>query len=737
MTKMRWKISLLIICILCFTLFMPLNSVFAAPDEGATTTTEDTADESATTENTSDDANNDVAKTVAKVQSDTIKAAQDSVAKISMNAINKANETQERNNGGLREQAQGSNVTTTDYSTSLLTGNIDSKIKISKKLYTFTIFEQTGINLIPVTVADAINALSNMFFGMAKAWMGFVAKITGWALDGQLMNKWQSNTIQLVSKFAGDSQVFSGSREGLSGLIWLGVVLSVGLIILMFARRQTSGALGMVLKIALVLAMIAGYMALPNKFMSILDSVVQGVGTDILSSQEKETPNETAKRKIWLVGIDQPWQELEFGDIKVSVEKGGMLEASSSYPEAWKWFTTAPSEREGLTNSDGKELRPGETGDTTKNDFGEQATRLGEVFIIFIIDIIIGGLIVIVAGIGIGFQIGSLVMWIMGFFVLIISLFPTHGMNKIKEWFGVLAMTYFGQIVVYIVLCLILQIMTWFFTSFGDVFQAFGMMIGLAIGVKIMYKPIMQLFSGGGGLREAGGGGVADMATGIKDRVAGGTYRGDSTQRLLPSPIRSKIEAKRMAKREQDIEDYREKAAQKKVNKEIQAEARAEAKEQRAVQKAQARLAKDEQREERRQQREERRQDTTRLSNAVRNHTSARVRSIDQRVSSKADTAASYARESGRRAADAGRTAVETVSNSAPVQASRRVVTEVKETAGKAVDTVNRQVEKTTTAINNSTNNINQRTAERESAHEKTKTIREDTWRTRRTDKDK
>lgn len=484
---------------------------------------------------------------------------------------------------GTAEALEGSNDLPNGREALLNANDMADKIDISKRYYSFTVMEKSSNGLIKVGVADALNGLSNALFGAAKTWIGFVAQSVQWILDYSIFDRTQQSVLDFIRSIVGGNNMLSytySTTGGFAALAWLGVALSLCLVVLMFAQRRTAGALGKLLGVVFVMALLAGYATLPTFFMDGAQRFSNEVGKSILKPGEQTTTQDEAMNQIWLMGVDVPWQTIEFGEVLCPE---GMMTASG---EEFDWFITNPGSRKDIgaeTAQEDSGLSEGAYGmmynagvdpaastseaayeignlkENTLNDFGIQGTRLGDAFIVLIFDAILGVILIAVAGIGIGFQIGAIIMWILGFFVLILALFPTHGFEKIKQWGSILAMTYFGQILVYVIILLILKVMTWFYAAAHmQMMKMFLMMIGLALGIKIMYSPIMSLFSGGGALSTVGGG-IVDMGRGLKNRAFGGGYKGDSTQRLMPNPIRRNMEAKRMAKRQDKMDTERAK----------------------------------------------------------------------------------------------------------------------------------------------------------------------------------
>lgn len=426
--------------------------------------------------------------------------------------------------------------------------DMETKIAKTKSYYSFSV--DTDWKLI--SLGAAVNGVSNIFFGIAKAWIGFCAKVTGWAVKFRAYDKLAqgyNNIMDKITKLTGD--VFNRSDKGLSGLIWLGVVFAMCGVVLLFAQKRTVGAFGRLLSTILILVFISSYMILPNTFMNWAQSFATDVGTQMLSGNDGASDvSEEVMNKIWIMGVDQPWQDLEFGSIVDNAESGGALSRTNTSND---WLVISPKDR----SKRGTWPADEESKETQMNDdTGVQAARAGEAFLVLLIDLVLGLLFLVLAAVVLGFQIGSIVMWAVGFFVLIVALFPTHGTNKIREWGATLALTYFGQIVVYVVLLLVTEVIGSFYTA-DSMIEVYGYMLGVIFGIYLMKKPIMSLFSGSGALRDAGGGGVVDMGRSAKARLTG--YKGDSTEQFLPNPIKQNREAKRMVQREAKMQKYQAK----------------------------------------------------------------------------------------------------------------------------------------------------------------------------------
>jgi len=483
-------------------------------------------------------------------------------SKIDMSNVSKEQAEGEEDEFGYSEEKKASkNYTNSD--------NMRKKMLATKGHYAFSIEESDAL-FGGISLAAGVNAISNIVFGISKSAIQFAANMTNWAVSfkmyGILKDFITSSDGPLAQITSLGSDVLSNHSKGIGALVWLGVIFSLFSIVLMFARRQIAGAFGKFFSIILIMVLISSYLVLPQQFLDVCQQLTNEIGNSLLNGDSKDKPGEKAAEAIWLMGVDLPWQELETGYIKAKLEDGGALKISDNAMH--QWMDIDPSERtvEGASSIFKGSVKNSIV-DRMEDNTSTQAARVGETFLVLILDVLLAVLFCVLSAVALGFQIGGMLMWIIGFFVLILALFPTHGAVKIKDWAGTLAMTYFGQIVVYVIILFVTTIMSAFY-SLNNIVQVFGAMLGIAAGVFLMKSQLGRLFTGtftSG--TESVAGGVVDMGRIAKERAKRtvGGYKGDSTERLMPSPIRANREARRQVKKEMKMDEYRAKAQQKKA----------------------------------------------------------------------------------------------------------------------------------------------------------------------------
>lgn len=311
-------------------------------------------------------------------------------------------------------------------------GDSDLKREASTPFYALAMEDVSNLKI----AAHACHAIANGIFSASVWLMTLTTKSVDAAMDFDVYTHLGSGALGIIDKFQSFFSISgtnASTTNGMPGLVWLGIFLGVIGAIFLLAKGSTTEAIGRLLQIVLIVALILGYAALPTKWLEVSCTAVSEIGQSIATGVTKDGDINSV---VWKAGVDYPWQTLEFGSVMVDE---GMLDANTDnvYRQWWNYDTDSRTEsHEGLLPNDIKTYQylPGTA--------GAQGARIGLAALVFFIDAVLTIIISVLCLIEIGFQIAMVLMWVIGIFVLVRALFPSGGINKVKEWLGLLAFTY-------------------------------------------------------------------------------------------------------------------------------------------------------------------------------------------------------------------------------------------------------------------------------------------------------
>lgn len=363
------------------------------------------------------------------------------------------------------------------------------EIEKTKLNYDLDKKNEGGIDDIGGTVAYF---LSSILYKGSRG-MGYLsAHLTKFSIDFDLFQKTKSYVKEPMEKM---KQLTLGEMKGTIGMFF--IAFTMLLVLFLVLKGQVAAGIGRLAQIILLMMLAMFFFISPMKWLANVNEVAHDFGMSVFQyvqdkeyDDEKNVPStDAAVETVWDIMAKDPWLLLEFDDMSAKMDQKVFEDKES---DEYKMFHETNAEERGkLADTLAEKYRPLQSAQSPQTD------RLGSAFLMLLMNAVTFVIVLAITLFCLGTQVLILILALLAPFVFILAMFPTKGMNVVRNWalallggYIAMAMTLFG----YGIFLLMLEIIYGSMMAELGLFFCFVIILAMVIMVILFRHKILGIF---------------------------------------------------------------------------------------------------------------------------------------------------------------------------------------------------------------------------------------------------